>query len=233
MLLTIVAVIAVTKTRLPSRSRRRIPDPLHRGDAGRDESRYDALLKAGRKSLPGMAAVRAKLKGQPREKLFLRPHVGDPGRSVRQDAEAKKLPRASRASRSISPSRIRGSRTSVVHAEFSNTNLVLDPALDAGHVEKLEVQGKASAYALEILCAVKDLDFDVKYGVIFISKPMRIGRRIPRSACPTRISGRPRRWARPTPKSPRSSGRFGSRSTCWTRHSALFRITSTRSASSR
>jgi hypothetical protein len=68
--------------------------------------------------------------------------------------------------------------------DFSTLNLVRDPTVDGGTIDLLSVKDTTIRSVLEILCAVRDLDFDVRYGVVFISTPLRLWSTDPAIALP-------------------------------------------------
>jgi hypothetical protein len=62
--------------------------------------------------------------------------------------------------------------------DFSELNFVLDPSKPEefrdSMVDELKVKNMSLRGVLETLCALKDLDFDLRYGVLFFTKPMRL-----------------------------------------------------------
>jgi hypothetical protein len=176
MLLAILAVIAQKKTPGPIKEASKDPVTLFiEGTPDEMRRAYEVLLKQGRPALLSLAAARPRLKGSAREKLFLDLLWAVKLGAVRQDADSKKILdglEAVKIDLSFENTRIVDVLGFI--RDFSKLDVVLDPSLDAGIVEKYRVQDQNLRYALEILCAVKDLEFDVKYGVLFISTPMRI-----------------------------------------------------------
>jgi hypothetical protein len=69
--------------------------------------------------------------------------------------------------------------------DVSGLNFVLDPSLDPGIVKEFKVQNMTLRSALDILCAVKGLDFDFRYKVVFLSTPMRIWSTDPKVGLPS------------------------------------------------
>lgn len=61
--------------------------------------------------------------------------------------------------------------------DFSGLNVVLDPGLAEGirtATMNLEVKGTPLREALDLVCTVRDLDFDLRYGVVLVSSPRRL-----------------------------------------------------------
>jgi hypothetical protein len=81
--------------------------------------------------------------------------------------------------------------------DFSGLNIVIDPTLDMGIVETFRVKGETLRSTVDILCAVKELDYDFRYGVLFFSKPLRIWSTDPKIGLPAA-----NRWALQPDNSP-------------------------------
>jgi len=175
MLLTIIGVVALKK--IPSTTKP-MQDPLAMFLEGNpEESRRgaEALKKSGRKSLPGLVAARPKLKGSARFQALqdliwdikLAAAAQDPAESaIFRKLETMKIDLA-----------FENTRVEDILAfvrDFSGLNLVLDPTVDAGIVDKYSVKDFSLRASLEVLCAVKELDFDLRYGVVFFSRPLRL-----------------------------------------------------------
>ncbi len=59
--------------------------------------------------------------------------------------------------------------------DLSGLNLVLDPGLPAGSpVVELDAKETSFREILDLVCTVRDLDFDLRYGVVWISAPRRL-----------------------------------------------------------
>jgi hypothetical protein len=174
-LFTIVGIIALGKIAPPARTP--IQDPVTlflRGTPEEAKGARAALLKAGKGALPGLVAVRPKWKGSARF-----PDLQNLIWAIKRDAAQD--PAATLLWNKLETLRIdlQCEKMSFVDSlafirSFSQLNLVLDPTIDAGMVELLSLRNSTLRSALETLCSVKDLDFDVKYGVVFLSRPLRL-----------------------------------------------------------
>jgi len=174
-LLTIVGIISANKIAPPVKSP--MTDPLTlflQGTPDEAKSARAALLKAGRSALPGLVAVRPKWKGSARL-----PELQNLIWAIKRDAAQD--PAAASLLDKLDTVKIdlQFEKTEVVYVlafirSLSGQNLVLDPRIDAGTVDFLSLKDSTVRSVLEILCAVKELDFDVKYGVVFLSKPTRL-----------------------------------------------------------
>jgi hypothetical protein len=175
-LLTIFGVIASRQTPSPVTTPTKDPITLFiEGSPDEMKAAYETLLKTGRKALPGLVGARPKLKGSPREKLFLdlmwQIKVG----AVRQDPQKLAILTKLEATKVDLHFESTALKDIVDFIrDFSGLNIVVDPTLQPGVVETLKIQGQSLRYSLEILCVLKDLDFDVKYGVLFLSTPLRL-----------------------------------------------------------
>jgi hypothetical protein len=174
-LCTIVGIIAAGKI-APS-VKPPVQDPLTlflQGTPEEAEGARATLMKSGRSALPGLVAARPKWKGSARFSelqnliwTIKRDAAQDPAAdSILNKLETLKID-------------LQFENTEVVYVlafvrSLSGLNVVLDPKIDAGTVDFLSLKNSTVRSVLETLCAVKDLDFDVKYGVVFLSKPLRL-----------------------------------------------------------
>jgi len=176
MLLAVLGIIVATKT--PSPVQKPMKDPVTlfiEGTPDEMKGASEALLKAGRKALPGMVAARPKLKGSPRERLFLDLMWAIKVAAVKQDparlAICQKL-----ESMKIDLAFVNTNLDDVLSflRDFSSLNIVLDPSLGENAPIDVNCKNMSLRSVLEVIAAVRDLDFDVKYGVVFLGKPMRL-----------------------------------------------------------
>jgi hypothetical protein len=149
-------------------------------------SAREALLKQGRKAIPVLVAARPKFKGSARLQS-LRDLIFDLKRaSVQQDPDAvavfKKL-ESVRVDLSFENTRIDDILGFI--RDFSPMNILLDPGVDGGMVDKYDMKDATLRNCLEVLCAVRELDFDYRYGVVFLSSPMRLWSLDPGVGLPT------------------------------------------------
>lgn len=185
-LLTIVGVIAMRTAFVPTT--KAMQDPLTlflEGSPEEVKAARGTLLKSGRKALAGLVAARPKLKGSPRLRE-LQDLIWAIKRDAAQDPAAVALLNrldTLRIDLQFENTLINDLLTFI--RDFSTLNLVLDPNVDNGVVDLLSVKDATLRSVLEVLCAVKDLDFDVRYGVVFISKPIRLWSTDPALALPT------------------------------------------------
>jgi len=176
MLLTIVAVIA---TRHPSSSiPRPVQDPVTlflEGSPDEVRSAREALLKGGRKSLLGLVAARPKLRGSARFEA-LQDLIWEIKRAGAQDsADQALLTTLENRKIDLNFENTKVEDLLAFIRELSSLNLVVDPSLlDVGTIKVIRLKDASLRLTLETLCAFTDLDFDLRYGVIFLSKPMRL-----------------------------------------------------------
>lgn len=174
-LLTIVGIIVAGRTAPPVK--KAMQDPLTQflqGTPEEAEGARAALLKAGKGALPGLVAVRPKLKSSSRF-----PDLQNLIWAIKQDTAQD--PAATSLLRKLETIKIDLQFENTSFADvlnfirsFAGVNLIQDPAVDAGMVDVLNLKNATLRSTLETLCAVRDLDFDVKYGVVFLSKPLRL-----------------------------------------------------------
>jgi hypothetical protein len=184
-LLTIVGIVAAGRIAPPVKPP--LKDPLTlllQGTPEEAEGARATLRKAGRSALPGLVAARPKWKGSARF-----PELQNLIWAIKQDAAQD--PAAAALLNKLETVKIdlQFEKTEVVYVivfieHLSGLNLVLDPGIDAGRVDVLSMKDATVRSVLETLCAVKDLDFDVKYGVGFVSKPMRLWSTDPKIGLP-------------------------------------------------
>jgi len=175
MLLATIAVIVIRHA--PSSATTPMKDPLTlflEGSPDQAKSARESLLKSGRNALPGLVAARPRLRTSLRFReiqdliwtLKIGGAQGTPDEAVIRKMENLKLDLAfENAGVSDILAYLRG---------LSDINYVVDPTLDPGLVETLQGKNQTLRSALETLCLVKDLDFDFRYGVVFLSRPMRL-----------------------------------------------------------
>ena len=187
MLLAIFGAIATMKTPSPVTTPEKDPLVLFlEGSTGEEVKKgREALLQSGRKALPGLAAVRPRFKGNSRydaiQSLMWDIRIAGAKQDPDQAAIVQKLD-TMRIDLSFENTRVEDILAFI--RDFSGLNLVLDPTLDAGEVEKYAMKNNSLRECLEVLCAVKDLDFDLKYGVVLVSKPMRLWSTDPKIGLP-------------------------------------------------
>jgi hypothetical protein len=174
-LLTIVGVIVAHKG-APAETKLK-QDPLTlflQGTSEESKGARAALLKAGRGALPGLVAARPKLKGSARFQE-LQNLIWAIKRDAAQDAAASAiLNKLETIKMDLQFEQSRLDDILAFMRNLSGQNLVLDPTVDGGMVDLLSLKDATLRSVLETVCAVKDLDFDVKYGVTFLSRPMRL-----------------------------------------------------------
>ena len=185
MLLAIVGVI-VWKSSPPPVEKPRDPVVLLLEGAPEDVAKArEAILKQGKKAIPMLVAARPKFKGSARLQ-GLQDLIFDLKRAaVQQD------PEAAAAFRKLEESRIDlGFETMpfeqilVFMRDVAGVQVVLDPTIFPGIVDTFHLQNATVRTSLEVLCAVKDLDFDYRYGEVFVSTPMRLWSTDPAVALP-------------------------------------------------
>lgn len=171
MLLTIVGVIAVRKMTKP------IADPvsaLLEGNPDQVRQASETLRRAGRKSLPGLLAARPRFKGSARLQS-----LQDLIFAIKQDGAADDPEKAAIFKRLEAKGTIKGEGLSLDTflgwiRTSSKANVHLDPKVEGGTVDVLDLRDSSFRSLLDVLCAIKDLDYDVRYGVVFVSTPLRL-----------------------------------------------------------
>ena len=175
MLLATIAVIVIRHA--PPSAATPVKDPLRlflEGSPDEAKSAREALLKSGRKALPGLVAARPRLRTSLRfgeiQDLIWTLKIGGaqrtPDEAVIRKMENIKLDLAFENA---------GLNDILAYLRsLTDINYVLDPAVDPGPVETLRVRNQSLRSGLETLCLVKDIDFDFRYGVVFLSRPMRL-----------------------------------------------------------
>jgi hypothetical protein len=171
MLLTIVGVIVVRSLPAPVVKPQ---DPIVLFLEGKPEAR-EALLQQGRKALPALVAARPKFKAagklQALQDLMFEIKVA----AVKQDPDGLAVYRkldSLKIDLAFESSRLEDILGFV--RDFSGLNIVLDPTIEGGVVDTFNVRDTSMRASLEILCAVKELDYDLRYGVLFVSAPLRL-----------------------------------------------------------
>jgi hypothetical protein len=185
MLLTIVGVIVWKSSTAVEKPR----DPivmLLEGTPEDVQKAREALLKQGRKAIPMLVAARPKFKGSARFQA-LQDVIFDLKRAaVQQDpnaVEAFKRLESMKIDLSFDGTKFEDILSFL--RDFSRLNFHLDPTIDAGIVDQFGVKDVSMRYCLEVLCAVKDLDFDYRYGIVFLSTPLRLWSQDPAVGIPT------------------------------------------------
>jgi hypothetical protein len=176
MLLAIITIILLRET--PPPVPKPVQDPLilfQEGTPEEAQGAREALLKRGRKSLPGLVAARLKLKGSARFQALqdliweikVSASAQDPAdRALFRKAETMKIDLA-----------FENTKLEDIVAfirSFSGVNLVVDSTVEGGIVDTYSIKDSSLRTALEVLTSVKGLEFDVRYGVLFITTPMRL-----------------------------------------------------------
>jgi hypothetical protein len=199
MLLTIVAVIATRHA--PSAVTKPLKDPVAlflEGSPEEVRSAREALLKGGRKSLLGLVAARPKLRGSARYQA-LQDLIWEIKRSGAQEAPDRAI-LATLENMKIDL-KFEDSKIEDLLAfmrDFTRLNLVVDPSLlNIGPIKIVSLKDASLRLTLETLCAVTDLDFDLRYGVIFLSTPMRLWSTDPKVGLPA-ANG----WSNPAREAP-------------------------------
>jgi hypothetical protein len=175
MLLAIVGLVVWKSSPPPVEQKRDPIVMLLNGTPEEVRAAREALLQQGRKAIPTLVAARPRFKGSARLQT-LQDLIFDLKRaSVQQDLDAvvvfKKL-ELMRVDLMFEDAKLED--ILVFIRDFSGLNVVLDPTLADGKVDKYEMKDATLRSCLEILCAVKDLDFDYRYGVLFLSTPLRL-----------------------------------------------------------
>lgn len=169
MLLTIVGVIVVRS--IPPRVAE-APDQIALFLEGKPEAR-ETLLRAGRKALPALVAARPRFKvaGKLQPLLDLMFEIKFANQDPETRAIAKKLDtmKIDFAFENTALEDILG-----FARDFTGLKIILDPTVRGGVVDTFQMQNTSIRGAFEILCAVKDLDYDLRYGVLFFTTPLRL-----------------------------------------------------------
>jgi type II secretory pathway component HofQ len=176
MLMAIIAVISFAKAPAPISKVAQDPVALFLGGTPEEcRGAREALMKIGRKAVPALVAARPGCKGSSRYQA-LQDLIFD-------------IKLATAAQDPADLAMLRKLQTMNMEFRFENTkvedilsyiravsglNLFLDPAVDPGIVEVFRLQDSSLRTALEVLCAVKGLDFDLRYGVCYIATPVRL-----------------------------------------------------------
>jgi hypothetical protein len=184
MLFTIVGVI-VWKT-APGVEQPKDPVVvLLQGTPEEVRSAREALLNQGRKVIPGLVAARPKFKGSSRLQS-LQDLIFDLKRAaVQQDPDAvaafAKLDamRVDLAFENTNPEQI-----AIFLRAFAGLSIIVDPTLPPGMINEFNLQNATLRSVLEVLCAVADLDFDFRYGVIYLTTPVKLWSTDPAVALP-------------------------------------------------
>jgi len=174
-LLTIVGIIAAGKRPLPVI--RPLQDPVTLFFQGTpDESKVAraALLRTGRSALAGLVAARPKWSGSARFPDLQNLIWAIKRESAQDPAATPLLDKLETMKVDLQFSQSRVEDILFFLRDMSRMNLVLDPTIDGGKVDLLSVKDATLRSTLETLCSVSDLDFDVKYGVVFLSRPLRL-----------------------------------------------------------
>lgn len=174
-LLTIIGVIVVRNVPSPVAKPR---DPLVMFLEGNPEevrSARAAFLKQGRKAVPMLLAARPGLKGSARlqalQGLLFDLKRGGATQDPDKEAIYHKL--------DTMKVDLRFDGAPLAEAlgmvrDFAGLNIVLDPSIDAGWIDVMDVKASLLREALDLICTVKGLDYDVRYGVLFVSSPLRL-----------------------------------------------------------
>ena len=174
MLLAIVGVILSTKTPSPVTPR----DPVAlflEGTPREAAAARAALLRGGRTSILSLLASRPKWKGSARSQAVLDLLFDLRAAGVSQDREDQEnLEKLRTVNFTIKCKDMLAADIVKLIGSSTSTNLLLDPRVDAGRIQLLDVEGTSLRAILETLCAVAELDFDLRYGVIFVSTPLRL-----------------------------------------------------------
>lgn len=178
MLLAIIGAIAIRPTP-PKRV-----DPVVLLTEGSPEESNEAramLLKAGRSSLPALAAARGRFKGTPKlrilQDLMFEIKLQDPeGRELLQQLDTRRID-------------LQFTDTPIDDVigflrDFAKINIVLDPLVERGALQTLNLKNATHREVLDMICLVMELDFDVRYGVLFLSKPLRLWSTDPKVGLP-------------------------------------------------
>lgn len=175
MLLTIVGVIAVRKIASPVT--KPMADPittLLQGSPEESRQARESLLKGGRKSLSGLLAARPRFKGSARLQA-LQDLIFEIKRSAAQDPEAVDLfKRLETLKMDLAFENTALTDVLGFIRDFSKLNLCLDPTVKGRTLNVLNMKDSSLKSILEMICTVMDLDFDVRYGVLFVSTPIRL-----------------------------------------------------------
>ena len=182
MLLTIVGVI-VWKS---ATTLEQAPDPIVLLLEGDVQKAREALLKQGRKAIPVLLAARPRFKGSPRLQALQDVIFDLKLAALKQDPEAVAVFGKLEATRID----LHFENTMVAEIvsfirQFTRLNITLDPTLDGGTVDRVDLKKASLRYSLEVICALKDLDFDYRYGGIFITTRMRLWSQDPAVGLPT------------------------------------------------
>ncbi|HLY73148.1 MAG TPA: hypothetical protein VKU80_03445 [Planctomycetota bacterium] len=175
MLLAAIAVIVIRHG--PSSAETPVKDPLGlilEGSPDEAKGAREALLKSGRKALPGLVAARPRLRtslrfGEIQDLIWtlkIGGVQGTPDEAVVRKMEHVKI--------DLAFENVGVNDILAYLRDLSDINYVLDPTVDPGPVERLRGKNQSLRSTLETLCLVKDIDFDFRYGVVFLSRPMRL-----------------------------------------------------------
>lgn len=179
----LLAIVGVVVVRSPGKPRPQDPlvEFLERGST---EAR-SALLRGGRASLPGLMAARPRLQGSARLQA-LHQLAFDIKVASAQDPEALEIFRALAAPGYDLNFKDTDLRDVVDFVRsVSKANILLDPTVNAGRIDHFDLRGATLKEILELLCSLKGLDFDVRYGMVFISTPLRLWSQDPAVGLPT------------------------------------------------
>jgi hypothetical protein len=134
-----------------------------------------ALLRMGRPALPRLVAARTRLvRGSPRfeelqDVIWALKVSGAQERGIPEFARRMEVMKIDLSFEKIAM----GDLLEFIR-DFSGVNFVVDPAVPPGTMDAIKVQDTTLQSVLEIICSAMDLDFDFRYGCVFLSRPMRL-----------------------------------------------------------
>ena len=194
-LLAIFGVILLRRTPLPISLPVRDPLVLFtEGTPAESQGARQALLERGRKALPGLVAARPKLKGSARFQA-LQDLIWDikAGAAAQDPADLAIFRKLETMKIDLAFENTKLEDILQFVRDFSGVNMILDPHVNDGVVDRFHVQNASLRTSLEIACAVKDLDFDLRYGVLYFDEPLRLWSTDPKVGTPPASS-----WAKPS-----------------------------------